>query len=460
MSLRSKAKDLAEAWVKQNNWRTHNQKLFEVYEGELEKFLKEAMKSQLSEQSYQQAIHRAMPINVLKNFTDKLSQIYSEPPTRDVVNGTDEDKVALGELIDIMQLDTELGEANAFFNLQKCTWLDPYIDNGLPAVRALPAMTFMVLSSDPVNPTRPTEFVKCIGKTDDGKHDLLYAYSDTEFLILDDQGITYPEKMAAVNNPEGINEYGVLPGIYVNRSRQLLVPMPDSDTLKMTVLIPILFTDLAYAIMFQSFSIVWGKNIDDDGLKRAPNVFWSLKSEDPDKEPSIGTIKPDVDIDQVLGFIKSSMAIWLQTKNVKPGSVGDLSADNVSSGIAKMIDESDTSSDRKKQVRYFAPADARLIELIINVMHPIWLQNPEYNFRKSFSPNLKIRVKFPEQKPMLDQSKVLDDEIKKLDKGLTTPQRALMKIEGMSSEQAQTILDEVIAQAQPAKAPPLIDGVP
>jgi hypothetical protein len=261
--------------------------------------------------------------------------------------------------------------------------------------------------------------------------------------------------MAAAGNPDGVNEYGVLPGIYINRSRHSLTPKIDTDTLNMTKLIPVLLADCNFATMFQSFSIIYGIDVNDENLKMAPNAFWSFKS-DPSREsqPQIGVLKPEVDTDKVLGLVKAELAMWLESKGIKPGSVGTMTVDNAASGIAKMIDESDTTEDRKKQVSIFAPRDAECLELIINHMMPVWRNDPMFNADISlFGEGYDITTEFPEQKPIVDEGVATDTEIKKLNAGLTTKKRAIKKLNPTMTDDAVDELLSEIAQDQSPKPP-------
>ena len=269
--------------------------------------------------------------------------------------------------------------------------------------------------------------------------------------------------MVAAGNPDGINEYGVLPGVYINRSRHSLIPKIDTDTLNMTKLIPVLLADCNFATMFQSFSIIYGIDVNDENLKMAPNAFWSFKS-DPsrDTKPEIGVLKPEVDTDKVLGLVKTELAMWLESKGIKPGSVGSMTADNAASGIAKMIDESDTTEDRKKQVSIFAPRDAECLEVIINHMLPVWKMDPAFTADIPFiGDGYAVGVEFPEQKPLVDEAVATETEIKKIQNGLTTKKRAIKKLNpDMTDDQVEELLNEIQAGQASVTSPPQAQVTP
>jgi hypothetical protein len=414
----------------------HNEALFTIYEGDLLSYVLKDLQAQFSAKSFEAVKYRVAPINVLKRLVDKLSKIYAKPPQRKITGGSQKDQ----DLVDFyrteMDMDNSMTLANEFFNLFKTCAIEPFLDRGNPKLRLIPSDRFFVYSNDPVNPMRPTHFVKIMGKikrADGRESPLFYGYTDQEFLAFDDKGEIVTEIMMRpdISVLEGKNPYGKIPVVYVNRSKHDLTPKIDTDTLAMTKLIPILLSDLNYAVMFQAFSIIYGIDLDEENLSMSPNAFWRLKS-DPNaasgNKPSIGVIKPEVNIHEVLSLIKAEMGFWLQSKNIKPGAMGNLSVEHMASGISKAIDEMDTSEDRQKQTMFFKDAEADLFDLLINNMHPVWMRDPSFKNRLGFSSGVKITTHFAEQRPIVDTSKQIDDQIKKLMAGLQDKRGALSEL--------------------------------
>lgn len=430
----------------------HNEQLFNIYEGNLLPYLLEDLKRQLGEQTYAASKHRVPPINVLIRLIDKLSKIYLEQPDRQIIEGAEEDQQSFQDLLELIDINVSMSHANEFFNLFKNTFVEPYLCDGVPSIRALPSDRFFVYSNDPIEPMEPTHFVKIMGDYIIGpmkeKRTVFFAYTDDEFLIFDSKKEIRQELMDQYNNPSGINFYGTIPGVYINRSLYNLIPPPDTDTLSMTKLIPILLSDANFASMYQSFSIIYGIDVDDENLSMSPNAFWRFKS-DPNREtkPQIGVIKPDADTDKILTLVQAQMSLWLETRNIKPGTIGSANAKNVSSGIAKLIDESDTSEDRQRQIPYFIKAEKELYDLIINNMHPVWSQDPEYVFKDKFNQGLEFEITFPKQTPLVNPSTIVDDEVKKLTAGISSKKLSISKIEpDMSEQQIDELLKEIAAQ--------------
>jgi len=422
-----------------------NAKLFDIFEGELLPYVEEALRCQLSPQSFNQAKHRIAPINVLKRIIDKLSKIYQQNPTREVVDGTDQDAELLHWYEEKLSIDEKLNQSNEFLNLQKNNLVEIFIDKGEPKVRVYSAHQFWAYSDNKVDPTDPTHIV-LFDQDDDSDSDQrrdLRIYSDDEFVIVDTDGNRLQHQMNDVGNPEGINPFGVLPFTYINSSANLLIPKPDTDTLAMSVLIPILFTDLNHAVQFQSFSMLYGIDVDIKNIERTPNAFLDLKSDmDTETTPQIGSIKPEVDIDQVLGLIASEFSLWLNTRGIKPGSIGTLSGDNFASGISKIIDEMDVSENRQSQVTIYNNAESDFWDLLLHKIHPFWVANGMIENRALFSQNAKVVTNFKPQVPMMQRVDIVKSLKEELSGGFTTKRRAIKELNPRMSERE---IDELLA---------------
>lgn len=424
------AKEIIEQIQKNKHRIEENLDLFEIFEGQLLNHVDEALRCQLSPQSYEQARHRIAPINVLRRIIDKLSKIYQQSPTRTVMDGSERDAELLAWYEEKLGVNEVFNQSNEFANLQKNNIIEIFLDGNMPKIRSIPAQHFWPYSVNKVDPTEPTHFAifdtdKCFDKNGQ-MQDLLRIYSDEMFVIVDSEGDIVRSEMQAMGNPEGINPVGKLPFTYVNTSANLLVPLPDTDTKAMSVLIPILLTDLNHAVQFQSFSMIYGVDIDVKDIKRAPNAFLDLKS-DPasDKTPQIGSIKPQVDIDQVLGLVASEFSLWLNTRGIKPGSIGQLNRDNFASGVSKMIDEMDVSEHRQKQVTLYENVEADFWDRLLHHYHPFWVANGMVENRQLFSPDARVQTNFQQQVPMLRRGDIIKELEAEIMAGFTTKKRAI-----------------------------------
>jgi hypothetical protein len=436
MALRNDIPTLVQRWKDLGATFKHNEELYTIFEGDLLTPLCHEIKAQFSADSAAQVLSRVAPINVLRRVVDKLSKIYAKAPVRKVVGGDKADDDLLAEYEKLLDVNTVLGGAdgaNGLFNLYKNTWIEPFLDEGKPKLRVIPSSRFFVWSENDANPLRPTHLVKIMGKVkEDGgaERTLFYGYSKDEFVIFDDEEKVRQDLMAKKGNSAGVNPLGRLPGVYINRSRHELMPKVDSDTLQMTKLIPILLSDLNYALKFQCFSTIYTIDCDQTGIKLNPNFIWNLKSDATSgKTPSVGSIKPEVDSDKALTMVRSLLSFWMQTKNIKPGAIGELTVENAVSGIAKALDEMDTSEDRQAQIPYFMTGERDLWDLIKVCSEKQWSLDPLFELRgRNFSAKATVEATFAEQRPILDSGQAIDEQKKKIDLRIQTRAGALKEL--------------------------------
>ena len=435
----------------------HNKDLFQIYEGDLKTFILASMKQQLSEKSFKMAQHRIAPINVLIQIVDKLSKIYAKPPKRTVVDGTDQDQELLKFYEEEMQINAQMNIANELFNLHKSIHIEPFVENGMPRLRSIPSDRSLPMSLDLMNPMKRTHWIKFIGtiqaqrstfrfrtKDENKMVDLFFVQTDAEFIAIDSEGNLRPEFLEEVDNPEMINPFGAITSSYINRSYFNLIPISDSDTFQMTKLIPILFSDLNFAVMFQAFSIIFGIDVDNENIEASPNAFWSFKSDaTKNTKPEIGVIKPTVDIESVFRYTIGLLSSWLRARNIRPGSIGDITPDTTASGISKIIDEMDTFEDRQKQVVFFKSSEEKdLWPLIIEHMHPTWQAQGLLETTLKWSPGAKVQVEFHEQLPQVDRAALAEALAFEVDRGWETDEDAIKKL---NPDIDETKLNELLA---------------
>jgi len=421
----------------------HNHVLLDILEGNLMSYVVDDLKRSLSPQVFEQAMHRIVPINIFPKVIDKLTNIYQTGVVREVVGGSQKDSDLLNWYVESLDINSQLNSANELFNACKSLLLYPYVYNGKPFVRSIENDRFVVYSDNPVNPCHVTDVVLLAGRKNE--KDLYWVYSQDGFYAMTSDEKMDLQEMIRVGNPEGENPFGVLPFVYAADSKHKLNPTQDTDTLKVIKVLPIMLTDLNLAAMFQSFSMVYGIDLDDENIVFAPNAFLRFKS-DPTKQtqPSIGTIKPEVDFDQVLRLIESELSMWLGTKGIRASTIGALSTENFASGVSKLIDEMDTFEARQKQVSTFLKVEEMFWGLILNYMHPVWVQRGEVENRTLWTPGAKVKTTFAMQLPMQSRGQLVRDLRDEYSSGFITRKRAVAKLNPhMTSREIEELINEI-----------------
>lgn len=375
-----------------------NQRLFEIMEGNLLKYVLDALKSQLSANAFETASKRVVPINILRRIVNKLSKLYSVSPKRTTPIESDQLLVDLYSQNGV--LDKYYGNHNLNFNSYKYSALEFFIEDRILKQRAIPATQFIVASNDKVNPLKVTHYVKFMGKYNknvNGKNVLVeryWAYTDEEFLSFDSQGDVILEDTDIV---DGINTFGIIPMNYVSTSDNILIPLQDDDLFQMAVNIPVKLSDLNFAQQFQSHGIIYVKNADSANLQVSPNTIWELNSRYPDKQVEVGTIQPQVSVTEVLDLCRFEISMWLESKDIRPTSAG--ANQNDLSGISLLIQNSDISENRKYQEQIFRQSENDFWKRLSKI-HNELVRSNLIDERKLFSSDeVEVSVEYETHKP-------------------------------------------------------------
>ena len=423
MALKDRVSELLDHINNNADYIEHNRVLLDMFNGNLSQYILEDLERALSYSYFQQMKDRIVPINILKRLIDKLSKVYIGTPNRVVLTDGEKSKnksdIELKDFyVKAFQMDKKGNYADEYANMFKGYAWEPFLHevNGenVPKLKTLPYDKFLPFSDDGVDPSAETVFIKFIGEksvlVEDKRHaskvrtesrQIYFAFSKDDFWAFDENG--HPYAPAAENENVG-NEYGVIPFHYGNRGRDQLIPTQDSDIIRMTKVIPLILSDASGTILFQCFSIIWGVDLDMDNLKMSPNAIWNLKSDasQPDNKPQIGTIKPEADIDKISKFVFDIFVLWVETKGVTVGAVGNINGANLASGIAKILDEMDVSELRRVQMEEFEQDEAAFWQKM-KVIHNYWVSNGLLKNQAPFSEGFGVRTEFDEPKPKVDR---------------------------------------------------------
>lgn len=454
MSLIQDYQDIIGEFKDNQDYFQKNTALYEVHEGNILPHILKALSKQFSNNTFEQMTHRVPPINIMRRIVDKLSRIYQPGPTRSVLDGQDRDNELLSWYDKCFKTNNKMNLSNEYFNLFKNTLLHVCLIDGKPNIRPIPSERFLVLGKDPLNPMKVTHVITAQGRMADlRKPDqqslIFHLYTDDEFLIVQGDKTVRTDLMEMYGNVDGVNPYGKLPFIYTTRSANELIPVPDSDMYNMSLLIPISLTDLNAGLMFQIFSIFYTVGLSPEGLTYAPNAVWNFKV-DPGQEgkTEVGILKPQFEVAQGLMLIQSQLTLWLESIGVRPGSMGQLNGDNAASGIAKIIDEVDTSEHRMKQIGFFQDVENDLWDFVINHAHPYWLSTGQLKDQSlSWTPGAQVTVNFAEQIPLQTRGELLKEQIEELNAGLTTKPRVIHKMNPeMTTMEVADLMSDIDAE--------------
>lgn len=409
----------------------YNKIIFDILEGDLATHLRKALALEFKPKNLEDAMTRANPTNVLRKVVSKLSRLYLEDPTRTT------DSPVNQELINDYVLNEDLNfhwsNANTSFNGYKNTALELYHDpnNKRLRTRSIPSTSFLPRSTNIVDPLEPTEIIKIMGK--DANGDLVvWVYSNEEFYRVGPNGDKLNITLDGIENP-----YGIIPVTYINQSSYTLVPTVDTDTVRMAILVGKLLTDQNFSAKYNANPIVYGIDMEIESLERSPNIFWNLKSSE-DKKPEIGVVKPDSDMQGMMNSLMQQVALWLQTKDIRPGTVGDVGAsgDRAASGLSLMIQEMDTAENVNKQKRYFEAAENdywKRLGVIHNYLADAGLISTRVKFQDP--EKMSVGIEYPQQRTIEDKTVVENRVLAKLESGVISKKKAIEELYPKMNEQ-------------------------
>lgn len=446
MSLRDLVPEIV-VYVQENAGRVeYASRLNKVDAGQLLPEIEIALKREYSTKTVSKMIGRIPCINLLTRIVDKKSKIYGEPVTRFSDNERDTELVEFYKKK--MNLDAKMGWSNRLYNLHEHCAVEPYLDRkGKPSLRALSPNQFLMYSTDDTDPTSPTVFIKFMGDaervrqeehvdsngvytdaSEDAKVDVLYLYTDNEFMVVDSEG-EIRDDLTPEGSESGINPLGMLPVIYINQSNDRLLPLPNTDILNNTTLIPMLLGDLNFAVKYLSHSLFIAKDLKlNDDIEVNPDAIIQVETVPDATDGSFEVVTPKIDIDAVLRLVQTILATWLESLGIRPGSMGNATGSSRTSALSKMVDESDTVAIRNDQVNKFSDIEKELFQLIKAYHESVWRRSPGFEETKSFSKDFELGIMFPEQKIFSSEKEKIEKAEMMKGAGLATPRQAVRSI--------------------------------
>lgn len=427
-------KDLAQYIAEQVNSperreaRSEDLERYLMYNGKTNSIIKKAISKEFKKaETINELISRIVPINIIQKIINKLATIYTEAPVRRVKDGNERDSEYLEQYVEGLNFNQRQKEANRYFKLFKRNLKELYVDeDGTPSCRNLPRHSYEVFSFSPMSPNKPDVICKIIKDDKDYKQQVLGLWSNESFLIVNGKGEINTDKMTSLNNLDGVNPYGVMPFIYINESSDTVDPLTDDDLLKIAITIPVILTDLLFACKYQCWSIIY--TIGDVGdLPSNPNSVIPLNFGENGEKPEIGQIKPEVDIDKIVGLVTTILSMLLSTKNLKATAISPKGVDQAISGISKMLDEAESIEDKKDQQAFFERDEEHTWDLLANKLIPVWkkqnILSEEYNVE--FSSAFDVEVIFRSPDVLLSDKEKVENSSMRLKNGFSTLRREL-----------------------------------
>lgn len=422
----------------------YNSDIFNILEGDLLTQLFAVIDEQLSAKSAKTMKSRAIPINVLKKIISKLSKLYVKPPMRTTENPQNQDMIDW--YTNEIGINSTMNDCNEAFNAYKNTSIEiiENVNEKQLDVMTIPSHQFLVWSDNIYNRLTPTGYIKFMGTINKGGHPVnkYWVYTRDSFKAIDSDKDVVAEDM---KDNKGINPFGIIPFSYLTRSKYLIIPVRDTDTLRMSTLVPLLLSEISFASMFLANPIMYGIDIDAENLSLSPNQFWNFKSVSEESKPNIGVINPNLDTSKQVAFAKEILGVWLETRDIKAGAIGAVNNDNAASGIALAIREMDTTQDRQNQEKYFKKFEQDFWRRL-GIIHNTLARVGRIENRKLFvdPEKIEVNIEYSEQKPIVDRQTEINNVIAMYRAGLISKTRSLMTLfPDTSQDEIDIMLQEI-----------------
>lgn len=344
-----------------SNFFVHNKKIHRVYNGDLLGIMEEEALKFNSAQARKDNKDMAVAMNYLPKIIDHKSQLYTFEIDRQAATNQD----LVEQYIKLLQIDTHMGNANKYYNASKSVLVEIYQDRKMNLkIRPLPNDRFFVWTNDPVEPNKPTAYIKVIdtikiASTKGGKPnkevDLLHIYTDSEFMAVTSCGTQIQSYK--------INDLGVAPFIYINQESYSLIPTASRDTLQNIIKVNEIMTNANVCSFYQSHPIrvITGMDAPPSNLSINPNDFLFLNAKEGSTvTPTVDELASTLDVSKSIALAKE---ILEQTLFINDISAKDAVKSNAS-GISLQLQDTDIVENRKDQIEQFRPAEEELWEKI------------------------------------------------------------------------------------------------
>ena len=439
---------------KQTSQKQTEVKKYLYFEGNVKPILEEAiLKEFKKKESIQGLFARILPLNILRRIIEKLANVYIEAPVRLASDGNEADQELIRLYEQSMNLNVRMREHDQHWELFKKTLGEPYVDaQGFPRYRVVPAQSYYAFSDDIVSPETPDSIWKIISTDIDTTKNIYSVWTNERFLLIDGHGKVRSDMLNSIGNPDGINPYGVIPFVYITESSNSTEPIPEDDLLYCSIALPLLITDLSFASKYMAYSLLWTLNCNAD-IPAGPGAVMHLTAGKDDLKPEVNQIKPNVDIGSTLSLIESIVSYLLSSKGLQTDTVqGKMTVENVASGIAKAIDNSELVTQTKNKQTNFANFERDLWEnRLAKHMIPAWRRsgklNPKYNLE--FSPTFELSIFYKEPRVTMSEKEKIEVSKAKLDAGFSTLNRELKSLyPEYSEDQIADLEQEIRAEKQ------------
>lgn len=424
-------------------------------------------------------------VSILRKVIEKLAKVYSNGVKRSLPGESETATKQLEDFAKLVRMNESMAKANRYFRTFKncLVYPHPVVDDndewGLE-VEVLPPFKYDVIEN-PNNPKLPLAIVlsdycairEPIYTLADpgyrtGAEGLVRSIpaptiakaggeSDPRRFVWWTRGyhFTTNAKGEITSGPDIENPILSLPFVNIagDQDGQFFAEGGD-DLVDAGVKINTMITNVRHVAISQGYGQMYmtGKNLPSS-IKVGPTHCIKIPVEDKDDPAAqIGFLNSNPPLDDLARLIEMDVALMLSTNNLSTHgfSVSLQGGQDFASGVALMIDKSESIEDVNEQAQIFIEREPR-VWAKLKSWHDVYSERGLLNekFKQAKLPEglEELLLKFPSPKPVISESEELDILEKRKEMGLNTEAELLMRDDpSLTEEQANEKIAKIKAE--------------
>lgn len=185
------------------------------------------------------------------------------------------------------------------------------------------------------------------------------------------------------------------------------------DLIQGSILVNKLITDMNFIAYLQGFGqlVVTGKNIQEKNFAWGPNNACIIEHGEEDPVPNVQILSANPPLDSWMKLVQQYIALLLTTNNLSPGAVSvDLSASNFPSGIAMLIEQSESTESVSDKQKAYIEIEREIWE-VVQAWHNVYLEAgalcDDFAELGSLPEEMDVSIKFHEARPPISEAEKL-----------------------------------------------------
>jgi len=471
-------------------------KQYEILNDRLYQYVYDYLKTQFSDKTVKE-----MPIissvNLAQRIVKQEASLYKARPTREFYNVSDDQKEALHELYEKMNVDDKMLRANEMFKAQQQTTVQVSLVEKELKLRNLWAHQVDVIPDDE-NPEKAQAYIistfdkqnsfdnhqsklsqsssysglmpdhqnQLIADGDDYKAKLnrFYVWTKEMNFVMDGNGVILSQ------DTENSMQHLPFTDIASSKDFEFWVRQGEGVT-DFTIQFNALLSDIANVVRMQGWGQAYFKGpesaVPTESLQVGLNKVLMLYTDANNAaETEFGFAQPSADITGSLEFLKSTLSIFLSSKGLNP-KVASLSGESekFTSGVDRMLSMIQQFEASKSDAALFEHAEDQIFQSIrayINTYQGTDFLDDKYSIGE-IPEDAYVTIHYAEPQSIQSNEEKLTQIKTEIELGLKSRLKAIEEYYDIEEEEALKLMGEIDnekKQAQPKVEPKaLMDGV-